>query len=136
MMRQYYAQRRRGGDNPKGVGVIAVGSIYYLQDDSYFRDRFRGAPSRRNPWTACAFLNGVLGAGRRNADTGKWESVYVSGRSDMALVQSLRDGRMRTIAVRTLILHDDLGLCKGVSEYPSLPRLASCNTNAHPAIAA
>jgi hypothetical protein len=81
-------------------------------------------------------LNGVLGAGRRNADTGKWESVYVSGRSDMALVQSLRDDRMRTIAVRTLILHDDLGLYKEVSEYPSLPRLASRNTNAHLAIAA
>lgn len=32
MMRHYGAQRRRGGANPLGVGVIAVASIYYLQD--------------------------------------------------------------------------------------------------------
>ena len=31
MIRQYKAPRRRGGYNPLGVGVIAVGSIYYLR---------------------------------------------------------------------------------------------------------
>ena len=36
MLRQYYAQRCRGGDNPLRVGVIAVGSIYYLQDQGLF----------------------------------------------------------------------------------------------------
>jgi hypothetical protein len=30
MFRQYHAGRRQGGSNPLGVGVIAVGSIYYL----------------------------------------------------------------------------------------------------------
>ena len=30
MIRQYHAQRRRGGHNPLGVGVIAVGSIFYV----------------------------------------------------------------------------------------------------------
>ncbi|CAN2536498.1 hypothetical protein A1351_12205 [Methylosinus sp. R-45379] len=124
MIRQYYAQRRQGGDNPKGVGVIAVGSIYYLQNDGYWRDRFRGAPIRRNPCIVLAFLNGVVAASRRSAAAGKWEDVYVSGRSDLALVRSLRDGRIRKIAVRTLILHDDLGMCKDAAEYPTLPRLA------------
>ncbi|WP_024882379.1 hypothetical protein [Methylosinus sp. LW3] len=124
MMRQYYAQRRQGGDNPKGVGVIAVGSIYYLQNDGYWRDRFRGTPVGRNPWIVLAFLNGVVAASRRNAAAGKWEDVYVSGRSDLALVRSLRDGRIRKIAVRTLILHDDLGMCKEATAYPTLPRLS------------
>lgn len=125
MMRQYYAQRRQGGDNPKGVGIIAVGSIYYLQDDCYWRERFRGRPVCRNPWIVRAFLNGVVSAARRNAYTGQWEDVYFSGRSDLALVQSLRDGSIRSVSVRTLILHDDIGLCKQPTEYPSLPRLSA-----------
>jgi len=124
MIRQYYAQRRQGGDNPKGVGVIAVGSIYYLQNDSYWRDRFRGAPVSRNPWIVLAFLNGVVAASRRSVATGKWEDVFVSGRSDVALVRSLRDGRIRNIAVHTLILHDDLGMCKGATGYPTLPAIS------------
>jgi len=56
------------------------------------------------------FFNGTMGASRRNRDTGHWESTYISGRSDMALVRSLRDGRLQRVAVRTLILHDDEGL--------------------------
>lgn len=39
MMRQYGASPRRGGNNPLGVGVIAIGSLYFLQDEGYFRDR-------------------------------------------------------------------------------------------------
>jgi hypothetical protein len=132
MIRQYYAQRRQGGDNPKGVGVIAVGSIYYLQNDSYWRDRFRGTPVCRDPWIVLAFLNGVVAASRRSVATGKWEDVFVSGRSDLAIVRSLRDGRIRKIAVRTLILHDDLGMCKQATEYPSLPRISNRNLRLRP----
>ncbi|TRL28985.1 hypothetical protein FM996_18095 [Methylosinus sporium] len=127
MIRQYYAQRRQGGDNPKGVGVIAVGSIYYLQNDSYWRDRFRGTPVCRDPWIVLAFLNGLVAASCRSVTTGKWEDVFVTGRSDLALVRSLRDGRIRKIAVRTLILHDDLGMCKQATVYPTLPRLLDRN---------
>ena len=39
-MRLYGAHRRRGGANPLGVGVIAVGSSYYIQEERYFRDRY------------------------------------------------------------------------------------------------
>ena len=103
MNRQYHApSRRQGGDNPYGVGVISVGSTYYLQEDHYWRDRFRGRPLLRNPWIVEAFLNGIFGAARRNPTTGKWESRFISGRSDMAIVRSLRDGRRKTIAVRRL----------------------------------
>jgi hypothetical protein len=42
MIRQYKAHRRRRGYNPLGVGVIAIGSIYYLQDRGFFHDRFGG----------------------------------------------------------------------------------------------
>lgn len=99
MIRQYHAHcRRQGGDNPYGVGVISIGSIYYLQDDYYWRDRFRGSPTCRNPWIVEAFLNGTLGAARRNPTSGKWESCFISGRSDMAILRSLRNGRRRTVA--------------------------------------
>ncbi len=123
MIRHYGGQRRRGGDNPLGVGVVAAGTIVYLQDDGWRRDRYRGRPVCRNPWMVTAFLNGTVAAGRRNRDTGLREDVYVSRRSDMAIVRSLRDGRERQVAVRTLILHDDEGLVRQPSLYPTLPDL-------------
>jgi hypothetical protein len=106
MIRQYHAQGRRGGNNPRGIGVIDVGTIFYLQDEGWWRDRYRGAPICRNPWIVTAFLNGTIGAGRRNRSTGLWEDVYLAGRSDMAVVQSLRDSRRGEVAVRILILHE------------------------------
>ncbi len=141
MIRQYYAQRARGGDNPLRVGVVAVGSLFYLQDDGFSRDRYGGTAVCRIPWQVLGFLNGTMGAARRNRDTGRWEDAYLSGRSDMALVRSLRDSRLvRQVAVRTLVLHDDLGLVKQPSLYPTLPdvrrfrpvRFASAGTSAPP----
>ena len=124
MIRQYGAQRAQGGNNPLRVGVIAVGSIYYIQSDGFFRDRWGGSAVRRCPWQVEGFLNGTMGAARRNRDTGVWEDAYRSGRSDMALVRSLRDRRIvRQVLVHTLILHDDLGLSKGPTAYPTLPDL-------------
>ncbi len=122
MIRQYYAQRARGGDNPLRVGTVAAGSIFYLQDEGFFRDRYGGTAICRTPWQVLGFLNGTMGAARRNRDTGLWESTYLSGRSDTALVRSLRDSRIvRQVAVRTLVLHDDLGLVKQPTGYPTLP---------------
>jgi hypothetical protein len=121
MIRQYHAQRRRGGANPLGVGVIPVGAIFYIQDEGWWRDRYRGAATCRNPWIVEAFLNGTIGAARRDRQTGLWEDVYAAGRSDMALVRSLRDGGRRQIAVRTLIFHDKHGLSIGLCPYPDLP---------------
>ena len=121
MIRQYKAQRRRGGYNPLGVGVISIGSIYYLQDRGFFHDRFGGRAVCRNPWIVEAFLNGTFHAARRNPETGFWEDVVISGRSDTAVVRSLRDGRRTTVAVRFLQVHDDLGLSKQPTSYPSFP---------------
>ena len=92
MIRQYFAHRGGGGDNPLGVGVIAVGSIYYLQDAGFFRDRFGGRATCRAPWLVEAFLNGQCHAARRDPATGHWVSIFTSRRSDMAVVRSLRDG--------------------------------------------
>jgi len=122
-MRQYGTHRRRGGDNPLGVGVIAVGSLYYLQNASWFSDRYPGPPVCRDPWRVEAFENGLLHATRRDPDTGHWRSSYWSGRSDMAVVRSLRDGRQRSVSVRLLILHENLGLTKAFNPYPTLPDL-------------
>jgi hypothetical protein len=122
VLRQYYAQRCRGGDNPLRVGVIAVGSIYYLQEQAFFHDRYGGRAVCRSPWIVEAILNGTIAAARRNRDTGQWEDVYTIGRSDMALVRSLRDrSRVQKVAVRTLIVHDDLCLWKEPTQYPTLP---------------
>jgi hypothetical protein len=44
MIRQYYAPRRRGGDHPLGVGVIAAGTVFHLQSGTWFDDRHRGSP--------------------------------------------------------------------------------------------
>ena len=121
-MRQYNAQRRQGGHNPLGVGVIAAGAILYLQDNDWCRDRFRGRPVCREPYLVEAFLSGTIGASRRNRETGHWERTYAARRSDMAIVRSLRTQRRCAIAIRILQMHDDLGL--GVeSAYPSLPDL-------------
>ena len=121
MIRQYRAHRRRGGANPLGVGVIALGAVYYLQEPGWFGDRWSGPPICRNPWQVEGFTNGLMHAARRSRDTGQWEDTYWSGRSDMAIVRSLRDGRRRTVAVRLLVLHDDLSLTKGIAGYPTLP---------------
>jgi hypothetical protein len=121
MIRQYYAQRCRGGHNPLRVGVIPAGAIFYVQDDSWWRDRFRGRPVCREPWIVEAFLNGTTGAGRRNRETGLWEDVFIAGRSDMAVIRSLRNGRRRQIAVRVLILLKDEGLRRDEATYPDLP---------------
>jgi hypothetical protein len=70
MIRQYYAQRCRGGYNPRRIGIIPCGAIFYVQDSGWWRDRFRGRPICREPWIVEGFLNGTVGAGRRNPDTG------------------------------------------------------------------
>ncbi len=146
MNRQYGAQCRRGGHNPLRVGIIPVGAIVYIQDEGWWRDRTRGAPVCRNPWIIEAFLNGLFHASRRNCNTGLWESTYAAGRSDMAVVRSLRDGRRREVAIRTLILHEEEGLSAEPVGYPDLPDLrfwrsaqhhhvkeaARCQTRPHP----
>lgn len=123
MIRQYYAQHCQGGRNPLRVGVIAVGAIYYLQDDRYLRNPSREAPVCRAPWIVEGFLNGVCHAARRDPHTGQWLDMTMSHRSDMAVVRSLRDGRRKEVAVRILQLHEDMGLWFEPTYYPPLPDL-------------
>ena len=132
MIRQYKAQRRRGGANPLGVGVIAVGSIYYLQDRSFFDSGCGGDAICRNPWIIEAFLNGTCAASRRNWVTGHWEDVYLSGRSDTAMVRSLRDGRRRVVTVNHLQVHDDYGLTMQPTMYSSMPDIRLYRSRSHP----
>ena len=120
MIRQYYAARCMGGDNPLRIGIIAPGSIYYLQDQEFF-SRFGGRATCRDPWIVESFVNGTVAAARRSKDSGMWEDVYFAGRSDAAIVRSLRSGRRVQVSVRLLILHDDLGLTKGITSYPTRP---------------
>jgi hypothetical protein len=118
------ASKVRGGVNPLGIGVIATGSVYYLQDRGFLHYRFGGQAICRNPWIVEGFLNGTCATARRNRDTGRWEDVTVNGRSDAAVVRSLRDGRQRTVTVRVLEFHDDLGLTMQPATYPSVPDLS------------
>jgi hypothetical protein len=121
MLRQYFASRFMGGNNPLRIGSIAVGSIYFIQDDGWWRDRYRTRPVCRNPWIVEAFLNGVCAAARKNPNTGRWEDLFITGRSDLAIVRSLRDGRRKTIAVHLLHLADDEGHYRTCPTYPDLP---------------
>ena len=122
MIRQYGAQRFCGGDNPLRVGVIPVGAVFYIQDDSFLRSQVRERATCRTPWMVEGFLNDTMAAARRNRESGTWEDAYRSGRSDMALVRSLRDRRLvRQVAVRVLVLHEDLALWKEMPGYPTLP---------------
>lgn len=123
MIRQYFAQHCRGSDNPLRVGVIPSGAIFYLQPEWWWRDRFRGKPICRNPVIVEAFLNGILAAARHNPETGRWEDRFLAGRSDTAIVRSLRDGRRAVVSVRSLILHEEQGLRADPSGYPELPAL-------------
>jgi hypothetical protein len=124
MLRQYFAQRCRGGDNPLRVGTIAIGAIYYIQPDHWWRERFRGAATCREPWIVETFFNGILEAAFRDPETRQWRSLYIKGRSDFALVRSLRSGSKQRIAVRILQRHDDEGLSFGPQSYPTLPPAA------------
>ena len=117
MLRQYHAPRRLGGDNPLGVGTVAIGAVFYLQDDGHWRHRYRGVAVCRAPWIVEAFLHGHYHAARRDPATGHWLSLAVANRTDLALVRSLRDGRRTTVAIRTLQLHEDEGL-----GWPDNPR--------------
>ena len=123
MIRQYFAQRSQGGTNPLRVGVVAAGSIVYLQDEGFFRDRHGGRAICRTPWIIESFLNGQCHAARRDPATGRWVDTFVSGRSVMAVVHSLRNGRCQQVDVRTLQLHHDLGLSKEPTRYPPFPDL-------------
>lgn len=123
MLRQYYAQRQRGGSNPLGVGVIGMGAIYHLQALDLSRPPSSRSASCRTPWIVECFLNGIMAASRRNGGTGRWENAYIARRSDMAVVRSLRDGRRETVSVRLLVLHEDLGLWRAPNPYPTLPDL-------------
>ena len=123
MMRQYGAQRSQGGHNPLRVGTIPVGANFYLQDESWWRDRYRGQPVCRSPWIVESFLNGLIQASRRSPETSRWEDTFASGRSDMAVVRSLRDGRQQPIAVRMLVLHENEGLTAQMVVNPTLPDL-------------
>ncbi len=135
MHRQYYAARRQGGENPFGVGVIPVGAIFYLQNDAWWRDRFRGRPSCRNPWIVESFLNGIMAAARRNQISELWEDTYLSRRFDTAIVRSLRDGRRSVVAIRLLILHEEEGLRRDPATYPDLPRSACHKRTSAPQLA-
>ena len=104
--------------------MIAIGSIYYLQDRGFFHVRFGGRAICRNPWIVEAFPGGTFAAARGNRETGHWEDVIISGRSDTAVVRSLRDGHRCSVAVRILELHDDHGLTMQATTYPCLPDLS------------
>jgi hypothetical protein len=129
MIRQYGAQRCLGGCNPLRVGTIPSGAIFYLQDESWWRDRYCGRPVCRELWVVEGFLNGTIGAGRRNTETGRWEDVVIARRSDKALIRSLQSGRRRQIAVRLLLLHEDMGLRADAATYPTLPAIKPIRTS-------
>ncbi len=108
MLRLYYAQRRRGGDNPHGVSSISIGDIYYFQDGvrPLGNDQFRyRSPIRKNPWIVVAFLNRKYYPAVR----GGRPVIYMRG-GVRILVRSLRDGRYWVVGAWFVHCHEELGL--------------------------
>ena len=50
------------------------------------------------------------------------------------IVRSLHSGRRIQVSVRLLILHDDLGLTKGVTSYPTRPDIRLYRRNPGPKV--
>jgi hypothetical protein len=57
-------------------------------------------------------------------------------RADTVVARLLRDGCRRTIAVRILVLHEDVGLRRDPATYPDLPNASRGTTPARLARAA
>lgn len=57
--------------------------------------------------------------GRRSPEDGRWLDVYISHRSDQAILRSLRTGRRKCVRVRSLILHEDEGLSRDDLDGPA-----------------
>ncbi|MBO1360273.1 hypothetical protein J2D73_10790 [Acetobacter sacchari] len=110
MFRQYYTSPFQGGDNPLRVGTIAAGTIFHIH---HCRKSTR-------PWILEAFLNGEYTAARRNPRTGHWENVFISGRSDLAVLRSLTNGLRRTLTVNHLQHMVEEGAAPE-ARYPTLP---------------
>lgn len=111
-----------GGTNPLRVGIIPVGAIFYLQDDGWWRERHRSKPMCREPWIVEGFQTASWASPGATAKPGTG-SVYLSGRSNVALVRSLRNGRLARVAVQTLIVHEEEGLRRDETTYPTRPDL-------------
>lgn len=97
MLRQYNAQRRKGGHNPRGVGVIDVGEIFYLADVRPMRGVTSPA-DMREPWQVVAFL------------PEKHPFYGPIARFDTVVLKSLRTGRERNAMVWQLLTLSDAGL--------------------------
>ena len=91
-------------------------------------DRYRGAPICRNPWIVEAFLNGTLAAARRDHKTGRWQDV--TSPADPTRRSSARSATAAAvrIAVRILVLHEDVGLRRDPATYPDLPNASRGTT--------
>jgi hypothetical protein len=101
--RQHTVYRPQPGDfgYTHRVGTIPVGTILYLQDRI---DRYQG-PVRRNPWQVVAWLNREYYPGV----PGERQVTHMTG-GHLAVVRSLRDGRVKQIADCHLLSAADMGL--------------------------
>lgn len=116
MNRQYYAPRRRGGQNPHGVGTVPIGTIVYLQNTGLRIGR-NGSPVCVVPWIVEAWLPREY----HPAVRGRPSSVYIRG-GHLAIVRSLRDRRVvRTVADHLLLSNIDAGFEVGSADPGPIP---------------
>lgn len=106
MIRQYNPQRYRQLADGRRVGTIDVGTIAYIQDRLGRYDR----PVCRNPWIVLAWIPRELGAATRDS-SGRYVNRFCAG-GHLAIIKSLRDGRVQRVADHYLLAADDLGLTR------------------------
>ncbi len=103
MLHQYHPQRGRLWRG-RLVGTLAVGTILYIQDGVRPFGGMRGPVVLRNPWQIIAWLNREF----HPALPGK-PTTYLAG-GHLAVVRSLRDGRVQRVADWLLLACVDAGL--------------------------
>lgn len=104
MIRQYNPQRfvfaaLRAGNREKTVrvGTIPVGTIVYIDG--------RRTGVYRAPWIVMAWLPREIGAAA--VVNGKYVNRMMAGGGHLAMVKSLRDGRITTVADHHLLAEFD-----------------------------
>jgi hypothetical protein len=128
MFRQYHAQRFRPSlplipkklrgktvycpqPNDRGyryrIGTGAVGTIVYIQDQMSPPGSIRTPPVRRNPWIVEAWENRPYYPCSPNRP-----KVMFRAGGHTAVVRSLRDGRVRSVADWILLACIDAGFTK------------------------
>lgn len=124
MNRLYHAARSRGGFNPLGVGIVAIGNLFRVTRGDVGQWPI-GRYGTRAKLTTCivrGFLTREVHAARRTEHG--WESTYNMRPMSTCVVETLDDGRLHTVDANLLIALEEAGFGDPDNRYPDIPAQA------------